>query len=564
MFNNALANADLLLIIKNLKAKLSSFENGIKYQKMQEEYKQMLAYEERIIKNLKDELEQARRTIKRNRELWFEVHEDIIKEHDKLLKDMEFRIDRMYKKMIDSLRQRDEALDKLSNQSAELKETKEKLAQEQEKNRALTARINKDYTNSSKPSSMDPNHKVIKNSREKSGRKPGGQPGHIHYPRKPHKPTIVVPIEAPEEYLEDDNYMPTGRKVRKQLVRIVINTEVIEFVADEFRNVITGQRVHADFPEGINLDVNYDGTVKALAYMLNNDCYVSIDKVNKFIKDITKGEINISTGCISNLSRQFSKMTEDEREEIFMQLLGAPFMHGDFTFGRMNGKQATVLICATPYQTMYIGKAKKGNEGIEDSPLELYIGTVISDHEKAFAKCGSAHQECMQHIERYLKGSIENEPNITWSTAMLDWVKRAIKYWKEVNREKVPYSTETVAEFIREYDKIIETAKTEYANNPPGKYYTEGYNTYQRMYSERDNYQLFLKEITIPPTNNQAERDARKFKRKAHQVMSFRSQSGVNYFCDGLTVLQTLKRNTENVYHQVVEIFNRGMVSWGY
>ena len=42
---------------------------------------------------------------------------------------------------------------------------------------------------------------------------------------------------------------------------------------------------------------------------------------------------------------------------------------------------------------------------------------------------------------------------------------------------------------------------------------------------------LFLLDPSVPPTNNLAERMGRKFKRKAHQVMSFRSQSGVDYFC---------------------------------
>lgn len=48
----------------------------------------------------------------------------------------------------------------------------------------LNARLNKDYTNSLKSSSQSPNHKMIPNGCEKSGRKPGGQKGHIHYGRK--------------------------------------------------------------------------------------------------------------------------------------------------------------------------------------------------------------------------------------------------------------------------------------------------------------------------------------------------------------------------------------------
>ena len=56
-----------------------------------------------------------------------------------------------------------------------------------------------------------------------------------------------------------------------------------------------------------------------------------------------------------------------------------------------------------------------------------------------------------------------------------------------------------------------------------------------------------------------AERCARKFKRKAHQVMAFRSQKGVDYFCDGLTVMETLKAKGEDLYQAVMARFNQGM-----
>lgn len=42
----------------------------------------------------------------------------------------------------------------------------------------LKARINKDSSNSNKPSSTDGYKKIIHNSRKPSDKKPGGQPGH--------------------------------------------------------------------------------------------------------------------------------------------------------------------------------------------------------------------------------------------------------------------------------------------------------------------------------------------------------------------------------------------------
>jgi len=39
--------------------------------------------------------------------------------------------------------------------------------------------------------------------------------------------------------------------------------------------------------------------------------------------------------------------------------------------------------------------------------------------------------------------------------------------------------------------------------------------------------------------------------------MGFRSMEGVNYFCDGLSVIQTLKLNGKNLYDEVISRFNK-------
>ena len=52
-------------------------------------------------------------------------------------------------------------------------------------------------------------------------------------------------------------------------------------------------------------------------------------------------------------------------------------------------------------------------------------------------------------------------------------------------------------------------------------------------------------------------RYARKFKRKAHQVMSFRSQKGLERFCDGLSVTESIKAEGGSVFKGVAARFNK-------
>ena len=81
--------------------------------------------------------------------------------------------------------------------------TLSELEEEREKNRKLTAQINRDYENSSIPSSLKPNHKKITNNREKTSKKPGGRPGHKGHRRKRQDPTNVIEIPPPVEYLNN-------------------------------------------------------------------------------------------------------------------------------------------------------------------------------------------------------------------------------------------------------------------------------------------------------------------------------------------------------------------------
>ena len=69
-----------------------------------------------------------------------------------------------------------------------------------------------------------------------------------------------------------------------------MSVKVIEYMTREYRNRTTGARVHAPFPEGYVNEVNYDGTVKAFAFLLGNECNVSHGKIRKLISELTGGK----------------------------------------------------------------------------------------------------------------------------------------------------------------------------------------------------------------------------------------------------------------------------------
>ena len=122
------------------------------------------------------------------------------------------------------------------------------------------------------------------------------------------------------------------------MVGFQVYLNVREYHADVYYNTKTGERVHAAFPAGVVDEVNYDGSIRAFLFLLNNDCCVSIDKSRRFLSDLTGGKLNISKGMISKLSREFALKTVPERRATYADMLLSPVMHTDCTNAKENGK----------------------------------------------------------------------------------------------------------------------------------------------------------------------------------------------------------------------------------
>ena len=545
--------------VRSLSEQIREFESGEKYQKMEQEHQAVVGGLNRTIRKLKDELGKAHSETIRVRKLWNEVLDDMEKEFRKAMTAKDRLIRKMKDRILELEKQLSQAKEELRAKQRKIYETETLLEEEREKNRKLSAQVNMNFENSSLPSSLQgPKRKKIPNSREKTGKKPGGQPGHEGHRRKRHIATERHEIPAPEKYTGNPDYYETGRTICKQKVSIQMEVRVVEYFTKEYRNGKTGARVHAPFPEGYRDEVNYDGSIKAFAFLLGNECNVSHDKIRRFLSEITEGRVEISKGMINGLCREFSAKTEEERQEICRRLFCSPVLNVDFTNALVNGKGAQVFIIASPSMNAasFIARENKGHKGIRGTLLEDYMGVVVHDHDTTFYSYGRDHQECMQHNCRYLKGSEQNEPDLTWNRMMHGLFREMLHYRNGLGKEEDP-DPEMVKKFEERYDKILEKAREEYEYEPPGAYYREGYNLYLRLKKYKKNELLFLHDKRVPADNSLCERLARVYKRKQKQVITMRSLKNLEYLCDGQSVVYFLRTNGAQVYQTVSEIFER-------
>jgi hypothetical protein len=547
--------------VKSLTSRVQAFESGEKYTAMRADFDARLCAKDREIKNLKSELTQAHCLTIGMRNKWMQTNEDLVKEHVKELSQKDRKIEELEKQLLNTQIALDAQKDKSRGLLKELYQIKTELEEEKGKNQKLIAQINRDYENSSIPSSQKPNHKKITNNREKTGKKPGGQPGHEGHARKKLTPTNRIEIPAPEKYALSPDFRPTGRVITKQVVNISVMAVVDEYFTPEFRNVRTGQRVHAEFPDGVVNDVNYGGSIKAFAYLLNNYCNVSVAKVSDLLSEITGGTLTVSTGMINGLSKEFSRKTEADQKKTFADMLLSPVMHLDFATVHVNGKKANVLVCATPDAVLYFAREHKGHKGVKGSLAENYQFIMIHDHDFTFYSYGSAHQECLEHVLRYLKDAMYNEPGRRWNILMRKLIQEMIHFRNSLapdeTRDPDEVDPKKVKGFEKKFDEILELAKEEYEYEPPSKYYIEGFNLFKKMSKYRDSHLLFLHDIRVPPTNNLSERLLRVLKRKDAQVMTFRSFKSLDFLCRSMGTVASLRQHDQNLFESITSIFDR-------
>lgn len=545
--------------VVSLRAAVKRFEDGRQYAAVCTERDKAVRRSEELHDQLLHLIEENRNLKEENRSLKFsrEVSEG---NYERLLSDYLAHIDFYSEQEIfktDAFYQRCESV--VSSLNSMIVSLMKENAQKDAFIQKLKAQVTKDNTNSSIPTSRLPNHKTPPNNREKTGRKPGAQKGHKGHTRKKLVPTETHHLDPPECVVDNPDYYNTGKTIVKQLIRVSLNVEVIQYEADVYRHHKTRRKIHAAFPEGLVNDVEYDASFDALVALLHSHGNMSYDKISEILSDLTDGKLTPSKGYMADLEKKFSQKSETDRQMIFNRMLVYPYMHIDGTTVRVNGKNGQVLIETPPAGTLLYHTGVKGDEAVKGTPAEIYEGTSIHDGEATFFHYGKKHQTCVIHEGRYTKGSMDNEPDLTWSHVMRDLLFYMMSYTSDAKAQgREELTTEEIRSFEEQYDSILELAEQEYKLNPPHrKYYIAGYNTMLRLKKRRDNTLLFLHDLSIPCHNNPAELIARKEKMHSKQSGGYRSAEYSQYHCDVLSVIESNKVKGIGRYSTLLDVFKR-------
>jgi hypothetical protein len=407
----------------------------------------------------------------------------------------------------------------------------------------LKTALNKNPANSSLPPSLCPNKKTVYNSRIKSGKRPGGQPGHVGHRRRRITPDKTVEVALPVSCPVCGGLLKAlGEPKRRTLTEVVITTHTTEYSSFDCVCTACDERLSAPFPNGVVNEANYGDSVRAVVTTLVDSCNISIEKALGFLWEASGHTLKISAGSAHNFLASFATKAKGELGEIAQRISESPVVGTDATYTSASGKRTYVYVTHADRDALYQASPSKGIAPLEASPLKGYSGTVVHDHDISCYSYGKRHAECNAHILRYLKGVCETEPKKRWAPEMLSLLCEANDAAKAAGAKGL--DDEEVGGFFGRYDAIVALAASEYAADlpVPAKYAPEGLALYRRLGRYRDAHLLFLRDPAVPFDNNASERLLRGVKQKTKQTGGFRSlDNGQANYCAFLSVTQSAR-----------------------
>lgn len=406
----------------------------------------------------------------------------------------------------------------------------------------LANRLNLNSTNSSKPPSSDPNRK--KTPRSKTGKKPGGQNGHVGTTlKKVDNPDKVEIINIDRRKLPAGQYFQKGFESR-QVFDIDISRIVTEYRAQILEDE-TGKRFVAPFPKGVTKAVQYGTGIKAHSVYMSQFQLVPYGRIQEYFAD--QLQIPVSEGSIFNFNKEAYQLLADFENMAQNELAASMLAHADETGINIGGKRHWLHGVSNELWTLYHPHEKRGTEAMNDMGiLPRFKGVLCHDHWKPYYKYNCTHALCNAHHIRELTRA--------WEQDGQQWAKQMKALLESINHEVTAsggaLNAKKSQQYRQKYKDLIQKAEIECPEpirpKKKGKRgrikKSKSRNLLERLRDYEEDILRFMDIDYVPFTNNLSENDIRMTKVQQKISGCFRSLEGARIFCRVRSYLSTCRK----------------------
>ncbi|MGH9029860.1 MAG: IS66 family transposase [Acidimicrobiales bacterium] len=312
------------------------------------------------------------------------------------------------------------------------------------------------------------------------------------------------------------------------------------------------------FPSEARAPTSYGANVRAMALYLLHAQHLPIERTKEAMAEMLG--VEVSTGFLASLAPEAAGGLTAFIEELKKRLFARPVVHVDETSDQVRTDTFWFHVVADAGFTYLFcdktrGKAAPDAAGV----LPGYTGVMMHDRLSMYFRYKEAtHAICGAHLIRDL-ASVAHRPSQLWAKRMrrllLD-MNDAARAARDAGRTTLP--RRKLKAFLSSYDALVEEGLA--ANRPllsreRNSLERESYNLVVALRDLRAEATRFASDLSVPFTNNEAERSLRMA--KLHHKISgcFQSEDHARHFAVIRSYLATARKHGLGGLHVLGRLF---------
>jgi transposase len=421
----------------------------------------------------------------------------------------------------------------------------------------LEAQLRSNSRNSSKPPSSDGLGKPAPTSlRKRSGRKPGGQPGHDG--------RSLRQRDVPDEVVRHE---PTrcdgcGRDCRHGAEVGVERRQVFDLPPIQVRvtehQLITrrcrcGTDTTAAAPDRVTAPVQYGPRILAIIVYLYVGQFLSKKRTANALADLFG--VPVSDGTVASATRRAATDLHAFRAAVRHEIIHSPTVHFDETGLRVAGKLHWLHSASTAAFSLLHVHPRRGRDAMNDhGVLPAFTGRAVHD---AWAPYDTypdpTHILCNAHLLRELQAVIDISTDGVWCWArqVTDSLLALKTLAEAAHAAGVPVDPAALAEHTRRIQHAAIIAANNTDNGPLASKHRA---LARRIRDRHDNYLAFTTDPDAPWDNNPAEREIRMVKIRQKISGCLRTLTGAQQFAAIRSYTATTHKHGINLYDALTQL----------